>query len=974
MAPFYLALVGLCLLALPVDGSSHSSSLSFRQTTTLKSTRATSTWNRKKKSPLSRISVPSTAFLPPIPVPRQTTRTSIGSTSRLAFLSHFVHYFRNSPPDDSKWNQQRHHTALFVSKDDSDGNSNSGSSNNIDDECSLQRLYQQVQEEDSEWYYQTFSKLLDEDPAEMFDGSCEGGKEDEERNGDSSKKEKTDIISKSETDVVKESEVLTESSENLKGGVELVQEKEEEHKTAESSKETVANIVSKEETELPLASHEKRQQLPELTQSHQQPVEEEVDGDNDRRPSREETTQQRPQQPSLRKGEAETRTKRQGKSYSSKVRRTYYDDDDEYEDLDEYDDYENADRTDRQTTQVEREPTFEKAGSPPVSGRASEPKKSSEETLPTSPPIIRLRNTYTSEIENLAPLPTLSNLGYSEKELVVLRPKVLELIVEDRIPKPKKGLPKRWVRLSKVEGYEDEVDEDDEDYGWEVEVISRRSLEKDGTISTDKLGKDEGEERDQSYQLRGAKGQESVTEKTDSPYDGYGKETEHVSEEMQSKSQQPNQSSSQNEFSNDEKISSKVSESWEPSTSSRVSGKRRPSVAADEEEDSRKYESTGKGKVSRQRQQRRPRPNPQQPLDDEDDDASYDRMYDDERDGFRRRPKPKRKQRDYDKYNDSRSDSPNPTSQRPRGDQQRRRQRQSPPGQRRDILIDRGNFNDNDDNLPPNKFWMDLPTFRDFLRKEAQLRLKILGPDWKETVLDESRWRYDLYKTWLTMLDEGVGGENPLYEYSERPPRPQQKRRSAQPRPRGEREYDRSPPRPRERQRRQMTKDLDEGYDENYDKPIRRSPRSNMPTEDERRTSRRRIEPIASSDRPPPRRGGANTWTNFSDLEESLQRSNEERIRPESGYSDEEEDEYYAEDSSRRRRRTQQDDRMNGKMSRQEEYDDSLGNESEGRSRRRSRARSSAVESRSRPQYSKRKNDEALQVDNYDDYFEEEGD
>lgn len=58
------------------------------------------------------------------------------------------------------------------------------------------------------------------------------------------------------------------------------------------------------------------------------------------------------------------------------------------------------------------------------------------------------------------------------------------------------------------------------------------------------------------------------------------------------------------------------------------------------------------------------------------------------------------------------------------------------------------------------------------------MRIKILGPDWKETVLDESRWRHDLYKTWLVMLDEGVG-ENPLYA-----DRPDPSRRARRPRPR----------------------------------------------------------------------------------------------------------------------------------------------------------------------------------------------
>ena len=72
----------------------------------------------------------------------------------------------------------------------------------------------------------------------------------------------------------------------------------------------------------------------------------------------------------------------------------------------------------------------------------------------------------------MAPISILEDLGYTEKEINVLKPQVLELIIEDEIKRPSKGLPKRWVRLGKLEGFQQgsREDENDFDYGWEVEV------------------------------------------------------------------------------------------------------------------------------------------------------------------------------------------------------------------------------------------------------------------------------------------------------------------------------------------------------------------------------------------------------------------------------------------------------------------------------------------------------------------------
>lgn len=185
-------------------------------------------------------------------------------------------------------------------------------------------------------------------------------------------------------------------------------------------------------------------------------------------------------------------------------------------------------------------------------------------------------------------------------------------------------------------------------------------------------------------------------------------------------------------------------------------------------------------------------------------------------------------------------------------------------------MIDRNPY---DDDPSGNKFWMDLPMFKDFLRKEAQFRLKILGPDWKESVLDESRWRYDLYKTWLQMIDEGVG-ENPLYTYTDSS-RPRRRRSRTE----GTANYDsdfntRAAPRPRSEERsqakvtqRRYTTD-DYNMEEGVDNVQRR--RARRP---QQRKSEQRSEWQSRSSQPPRRE----QWSNFSDLEESLMSSKRER-------------------------------------------------------------------------------------------------
>lgn len=64
-----------------------------------------------------------------------------------------------------------------------------------------------------------------------------------------------------------------------------------------------------------------------------------------------------------------------------------------------------------------------------------------------------------------------------------------------------------------------------------------------------------------------------------------------------------------------------------------------------------------------------------------------------------------------------------------------------------------------DDEPPPPRsgLWPDLDTFRNLLRDEAGMRLRLLGNDWKGAVKEEADWRLDLYKNWLWTLHNGVG-------------------------------------------------------------------------------------------------------------------------------------------------------------------------------------------------------------------------
>ncbi|KAL3804352.1 hypothetical protein HJC23_011280 [Cyclotella cryptica] len=366
-----------------------------------------------------------------------------------------------------------------------------------------------------------------------------------------------------------------------------------------------------------------------------------------------------------------------------------------------------------------------------ISNRQVESKKVDTVEKANSPKasrIVQLRNKYTKQSETIAELSKLINMGYTQSDILLLRPRVLELIVEDSIPKPRRGMPDRWLR----DVYEDL---DDEDADWEVEVVSDDSTvlkgddDGDGIDSPDKVQR--SGKVDASYNPDDLREKEAVNERPTAP------------------------SSDEN-----------VSESWGPFSSSRIASKvnndEQNNIDMKEGRDFKgQQDEVGTGPASfrrsADRQQRL------QPTMADNDDIEPRRLKN-------RRTSPSRRSY-YEEEEDVTYQKPNrPQSPRAReGDRREPRTRR-----RRELVIDRdGDGDDNDP--PPNKFWMDLPTFRDFLRTEARLRLKILGPDWKESVLDESRWRFDLYKRWLFLLDDGVG-ENPLYTYGDRPSQPRPRR------------------------------------------------------------------------------------------------------------------------------------------------------------------------------------------------------
>lgn len=78
--------------------------------------------------------------------------------------------------------------------------------------------------------------------------------------------------------------------------------------------------------------------------------------------------------------------------------------------------------------------------------------------------------------------------------------------------------------------------------------------------------------------------------------------------------------------------------------------------------------------------------------------------------------------------------------------------------------------------------WMDISSFKNYLRREAEFRLSILGPEWEDWVKGESQWRLDLYKKWLDLVEDGYGKDlmDDLYTV---PPNERRKQKAKRPKP-----------------------------------------------------------------------------------------------------------------------------------------------------------------------------------------------
>lgn len=57
----------------------------------------------------------------------------------------------------------------------------------------------------------------------------------------------------------------------------------------------------------------------------------------------------------------------------------------------------------------------------------------------------------------------------------------------------------------------------------------------------------------------------------------------------------------------------------------------------------------------------------------------------------------------------------------------------------------------------PVSFWPDIDEFKDMLLDESKWRVDVIGPWSAPLIRLETKWRYNLYRTWLQFLDEGIG-------------------------------------------------------------------------------------------------------------------------------------------------------------------------------------------------------------------------
>jgi len=669
------------------------------------------------------------------------------------------------------------------------------------DDDSICDVYQQVKEEDSEWFSK-ISQLLGNDEMELLDTSSTCG---DDKAAEVTPKSNVKVVNQ-----VKEEASKQVADDSLVGDDQSI------------SKEDAIDEVSTK-----VASKESPK-LESLTDSR-------VEDDIDESPMIQEST------------EAPV-----AGSHSEGHYTQFLDDDNEEEDdMEDFTDNSNKEIK----AKVESREAIKEEDIQPKQDQVEDDRVEPEQASPSS--IVRIYNEFTKEHENIAPLSALEKLGYNEKELKVLRPQVLELIVDDRIPRPRRGIPKRWVKSKNDDQYDEEEERYDDDFGWQVQVVPRKK-----TAKRESSGSQNNEQRVNAPKHDTAK---AVEERIDNKKDVAPPTTQ-----------------------DDAPPTRRPSEYREDAPSPGVEGYT-ARAANDKVIDDELNEVDNELK--------QPRPRQQQQLSSE-----YEQEFRKER-GYRPPPQ-RRRQPQQPARDDGYDERPNPNTRR-RGRGSDRRQRTP---KRQELLIDRDSYGDDPSG---NKFWMDLPMFKDFLRKEAQFRLKILGPDWKESVMDESRWRYDLYKTWLQAIDEGVG-ENPLYAYSDQP-RQRRRRPRSQSDASYEREADvraaretdaRAAPRrrvPRSQPDVEQRRTVDDEDDYDYEEP-----RSKRNLDDVEVEQRRRPEQKRTEQRPrrqtrssqPPRN---ERWTNFNDLEESLLRSKGEPQGSREEYSHRRSD---GDERPRRRRRT----------------------------------------------------------------------
>ena len=344
-------------------------------------------------------------------------------TAKLAFVSGSSTRTTPSGPLDVKAQTPWSQAALHLS-----ATSPSKADEGKDEECSLQSLFKEVQQNDSQWYDQVFSRLVEEDEADAaLRAAC--STDDGFLAEDQSDSSQVDTTGgSSDSSQVDTTGVPSDSSHIDTTGGQFKKRSVSSEEKVEEQIQMTAQVDDEESDEKPDTPPLRSDTQVEVLADTFRVTEEVLNIDDDQSD-----------------GEGWKNDRRKG---TLKDERTV----------------------------VPLEPTSSNTPSARTTDRVETRKTPKEETDNQQPSqqsirTLVLRNKFTNEVETLAPLSTVEDLGYTEKEISVLKPQVLELIIEDEIKRPVKGLPKRWVRLGKLEGFQGtEKDKDDFDYGWEVEI------------------------------------------------------------------------------------------------------------------------------------------------------------------------------------------------------------------------------------------------------------------------------------------------------------------------------------------------------------------------------------------------------------------------------------------------------------------------------------------------------------------------